>query len=117
MPDYGEENGQVLLQEPKFTPAGEFTIPNLEMFDDILNARPFITEDSIKDGLEIPVTFNPSPNFSRPGIPAMALHSSENSQDSPNQDEEFGYPFSLDSLPSDYNMFDTLNQMYLEESW
>ncbi|KAF3391279.1 hypothetical protein F1880_007889 [Penicillium rolfsii] len=28
-----------------------------------------------------------------------------------------GFAFSPDSLPSDYNMFDTLNQMYLEETW
>lgn len=28
-----------------------------------------------------------------------------------------GFAFSPDCLPSDYNMFDTLNQMYLEETW
>lgn len=28
-----------------------------------------------------------------------------------------GFAFSPDSLPSDYNMFDALNQMYLEEKW
>jgi len=48
MPKEGEENSQVLLQESKSTPAGKFGIPNLEMFDDILNARPFITEDPIR---------------------------------------------------------------------
>jgi hypothetical protein len=121
MPKEGEENGQVLLQEPKFTPAGDFTIPNLEMFDDILNARPFLTEDPLQVGVEVPVEFNQPPNFSRPGIPAMALHSSGNTQNFPNQGDAFvnnhGYAFSLDSLPSDYNMFDTLNQMYLEDSW
>ena len=117
MPKEGEENSQVLLQESKSTPAGKFGIPNLEMFDDILNARPFITEDPIQNGLDMPVTFNQPPNFSRPGIPAMALHSPGDIQSFPNQDEAFGYAFSLDSLPSDYNMFDTLNQMYLEESW
>ncbi|KAJ5630281.1 uncharacterized protein N7484_010381 [Penicillium longicatenatum] len=121
MPKEGEENGQVLLEEPKFTTAGDFTIPNLEMFDDILNARPFLTEDPLQVGVEIPVEFNQPPNFSRPGIPAMALHSSGDTQNFPNQDEAFvnshGYAFSLDSLPSDYNMFDTLNQMYLEDSW
>jgi len=39
----------------------------------------------------------------------------------PNPDELFvnnlGFAFSADSLPSDYNMFDTLNQMYLEDMW
>jgi hypothetical protein len=39
----------------------------------------------------------------------------------PNPDELFvnnlGFAFSADSLPSDYNMFDTLNQMYLEDIW
>jgi hypothetical protein len=39
----------------------------------------------------------------------------------PNPDEHFvnnlGFAFSADSLPSDYNMFDTLNQMYLEDMW
>lgn len=117
MPKDGEGNGQVLVQEPKSTSAGKFTIPNLEMFDDILNARPFLAEDPTQAGLEIPVTFDQLPNFSRPGIPAMALHSPGDIQNFPNQDEIFGYAFSLDSLPSDYNMFDTLNQMYLEESW
>jgi hypothetical protein len=38
-----------------------------------------------------------------------------------NPDELFlnnlGFAFSADCLPSDYNMFDTLNQMYLEEIW
>ncbi|OQD89012.1 hypothetical protein PENANT_c003G03705 [Penicillium antarcticum] len=38
-----------------------------------------------------------------------------------NPDEHFvnnlGFAFSADSLPSDYNMFDTLNQMYLEDMW
>jgi hypothetical protein len=38
-----------------------------------------------------------------------------------NPDEMFvnnlGFAFSADSLPSDYNMFDTLNQMYLEDIW
>lgn len=28
-----------------------------------------------------------------------------------------GFAFSANSLPSDYNMFDTLNQMYLEDIW
>jgi hypothetical protein len=28
-----------------------------------------------------------------------------------------GFAFSPDCLPSDYNIFDTLNQMYLEEMW
>lgn len=39
----------------------------------------------------------------------------------PNSEELFannlGFAFSPDCLPSDYNMFDTLNQMYLEETW
>jgi hypothetical protein len=39
----------------------------------------------------------------------------------PSPDEHFannlGFAFSADSLPSDYNMFDTLNQMYLEDMW
>lgn len=39
----------------------------------------------------------------------------------PTSDEVFannlGFAFSPDCLPSDYNMFDTLNQMYLEETW
>lgn len=39
----------------------------------------------------------------------------------PSTDELFannlGFAFSPDCLPSDYNMFDTLNQMYLEETW
>ncbi|KAF9240575.1 transcriptional regulator family: Fungal Specific TF [Penicillium roqueforti] len=38
-----------------------------------------------------------------------------------NPDELFinnlGFAFSANSLPSDYNMFDTLNQMYLEDIW
>ncbi|KAJ5966655.1 hypothetical protein N7501_002903 [Penicillium viridicatum] len=39
----------------------------------------------------------------------------------PNPDELFinnlGFAFSANCLPSDYNMFDTLNQMYLEDIW
>ncbi|KXG51937.1 Transcription factor [Penicillium griseofulvum] len=39
----------------------------------------------------------------------------------PNPDEVFinnlGFAFSANCLPSDYNMFDTLNQMYLEDIW
>jgi hypothetical protein len=42
-------------------------------------------------------------------------------QNLPNSAELFasghGFAFSPDCLPSDYNMFDTLNQMYLEETW
>lgn len=39
----------------------------------------------------------------------------------PNPNELFinnlGFAFSANCLPSDYNMFDTLNQMYLEDIW
>lgn len=39
----------------------------------------------------------------------------------PNHNELFvnnlGFAFSADSLPSDYTMFDTLNQMYSENMW
>ncbi|KAJ5404470.1 hypothetical protein N7509_004341 [Penicillium cosmopolitanum] len=31
--------------------------------------------------------------------------------------QNLGFAFEPDCLPSDYNMFDTLNQMYLEETW
>lgn len=31
--------------------------------------------------------------------------------------QNLGFAFEPDCLPSDYNMFDTLNQIYLEETW
>lgn len=54
-------------------------------------------------------------------VPAFDGVSMDVLQKLPNSAELFasghGFAFSPDCLPSDYNMFETLNQMYLEETW
>ncbi|KAJ5273651.1 hypothetical protein N7478_008776 [Penicillium angulare] len=105
--------GTCPLSDP--APADEAADMNIEIFDDILNGKT-VTPDS-------PLSFSlhQNPNFNRPGIPGLGFNPLGDIQNFPNSDELFannlGFAFSPDCLPSDYNMFDTLNQMYLEEKW
>ncbi|CAG7945280.1 unnamed protein product [Penicillium nalgiovense] len=69
----------------------------------------------------------PLPNIDWFDAPASSsTHQHDNNSlvghgSAPNPDEVFinnlGFAFSANCLPSDYNMFDTLNQMYLEDIW
>ncbi|KAJ6014307.1 hypothetical protein N7540_008898 [Penicillium herquei] len=97
------------------TASWESTVPSLEILDDILNAKSLLSENPLAFYL------NQNPTLNRPNIPGFATASAVNAQDFSDSNELFannlGFAFSSDSLPSDYNMFDTLNQMYLEERW
>lgn len=57
----------------------------------------------------------------QPSVPTFDGLNMDALQNLPHSSELFasghGFAFSSDTLPSDYNMFDTLNQMYLEETW
>ncbi|CAI7640510.1 unnamed protein product [Penicillium crustosum] len=63
--------------------------------------------------LDVPASSNTYHHDNNNGIIGLAAAS--------NPDELFinnlGFAFSANCLPSDYNMFDTLNQMYLEDIW
>ncbi|KAJ5765847.1 hypothetical protein N7520_005406 [Penicillium odoratum] len=119
MPQESEVNGKDPPRGFEST-ATDFTVPNLDIFDDIINAKACATDNPLQFELEKPLSLHQASSFSRPGIPGLG-YPSEGVQDCPNSDEIFannlGFAFSPDCLPSDYNMFDTLNQMYLEESW
>lgn len=100
---------------PETTGSWEAAVPNLEIFDDILTAKSVLAENPLS------LSLNQNPNLSRAGIPNLATNPLESVQDFSNSDELFannlGFAFTPDCLPSDYNMFDTLNHMYLEERW
>ncbi|KAJ5732358.1 hypothetical protein N7493_003839 [Penicillium malachiteum] len=97
------------------TASWESTVPNLEILDDILNAKSLLSENPLAFYL------NQNPTLNRPNLPGFTTDSHVDTQEVPDSNELFannlGFAFSSDSLPSDYNMFDTLNQMYLEERW
>ncbi|CAI7637055.1 unnamed protein product [Penicillium glandicola] len=79
--------------------------------------------------LHVPTTLlvSPLPNINWFDVPTSSInHQYDNNGvngvgTAHNSNELFtnnlGFAFSADCLPSDYNMFDTLNQMYLEDIW
>ncbi|KAJ5917185.1 hypothetical protein N7466_010739 [Penicillium verhagenii] len=121
LPEESGVTGQTLSHMPKSAPMGDFAVPNLEIFDDILNGKSLSDAKPLELDIEMPVAFHQTQSLNRTGIPGLALNSSGGIPNLSNSDEVFannlGFAFSPDCLPSDYNMFDTLNQMYLEESW
>ncbi|KAJ6129437.1 hypothetical protein N7512_002217 [Penicillium capsulatum] len=70
--------------------------PTLAVFDDFYNEKPTPMEKSLCWSTQHVTEFPPSDELFANNL---------------------GFAFSPDCLPSDYNMFDTLNQMYLEERW
>ncbi|KAJ5625387.1 hypothetical protein N7510_001696 [Penicillium lagena] len=60
-------------------------------------------------------------SFTIPAYDGLVTGNNDYNTDLPNSGDRFannlGFAFSPDCLPSDYNIFDTLNQMYLEEMW
>ncbi|KAJ5953089.1 uncharacterized protein N7479_011502 [Penicillium vulpinum] len=68
----------------------------------------------------------PLPNINWVDIPTSSNNQQHDNNSmvelgTPNPDDVFinnlGFAFSANCLPTDYNMFDTLNQMYLEDTW
>lgn len=86
-------------------------------FVEFYNEKRTPMEDSLSQN---PLAISPHPTYERPDLLNYAGQPNI-LPNFPTSDELFannlGYAFSPDCLPSDYNMFDTLNQMYLEESW
>jgi hypothetical protein len=60
-------------------------------------------------------------SFTIPAYDGVPVGNNDYNTELPNSDNLFannlGFAFSPDCLPSDYNIFDALNQMYLEEMW
>ncbi|KAJ5310874.1 uncharacterized protein N7443_003335 [Penicillium atrosanguineum] len=92
-------------------------IPPLHAFEGVFDVQNGKFEDPLSLHLENPFAHPHNPNMNQ-------LHDQPfdgTQQSLPTLDELFahnlGVAFTPDCLPSDYNMFDTLNQMYLEETW
>ncbi|KAJ5085126.1 hypothetical protein N7532_009897 [Penicillium argentinense] len=94
--------------------------PPLETFDGFFDAKNMLPENSLSLNFDDPVTAQ-NAYLDRMTAPAFDNAYPVSLANFPNSDELFannlGFAFSPDCLPSDYNMFDTLNQMYLEEMW
>lgn len=101
---------------PGFADPGYNMTPTLA-FLEFYNEKRTPMEDPLSDN---PLAINPHPTYERPDLLTFAGQPSA-LPGFPTSDELFannlGFAFSPDCLPSDYNMFDTLNQMYLEERW
>lgn len=113
-----------------FAPAGQTTdlgisgdnvqLP-LDAFDGVLDDKNVLFGNPPPFHVENSLAFSQHPTFERPDIPNFGPGDPNVMPQFPTSDELFannlGFAFSPDCLPSDYNMFDTLNQMYVEEKW
>lgn len=99
----------------------ETGVPPLNVFDGAFDVQNAIFEDPLSLHLENPFAHLHNPNMNQPHDQPFDGTQQNTQQNLPTSDELFahnlGFAFSPDCLPSDYNMFDTLNQMYLEETW
>lgn len=88
--------------------------PPFEPHDGIFNTN-MLFEDPFSLHRQGPLVPGPDP------VPTFDSGHAETVPYFPPSSETFannmGFAFSPDCLPSDYNMFDTLNQMYLEDTW
>jgi hypothetical protein len=93
----------------------------LHTFDGAFDVKNTLFEDPFSLHLENPFAHLYHPNLNQVHDQPVDGAQANTLQDFPTSDELFahnlGFAFSPDCLPSDYNMFDTLNQMYLEETW
>jgi hypothetical protein len=90
-------------------------------FDGAFDVQSAVFEDPLSLHLENPFVHLQNPNTNQVYQQPFDGAEQNTQQDSPISDEIFahnlGFAFSPDCLPSDYNMFDTLNQIYLDETW
>ncbi|KAJ5900091.1 hypothetical protein N7495_004835 [Penicillium taxi] len=93
------------------------TVPPLEDFDGLFTVENMLATP-FPISLGDPLLLQPNENFFTAETFPLGGHS--NMIDPQTSDELFannlGCAFTPECLPSDYNMFDTLNQMYLEET-
>ncbi|KAJ5592012.1 uncharacterized protein N7459_002381 [Penicillium hispanicum] len=91
-----------------------------QALDHVFTSSDMLFENPLSLQLGDPVAIHPPVNLNRPDMAFLSAQPG-NFHIFPNYDELFvnnlGLAFSPDSLPSDYNMFDPLNHMYLEEQW
>lgn len=95
----------------------------MQAFDAFFDARGLVTEDplALYPGTQVPIYADAGGVSGEPFVPAFEGMNMDVLQNLPSSAELFasghGFAFTPDCLPSDYNMFDTLNQIYLEETW
>ncbi|GLI76007.1 hypothetical protein PoHVEF18_004273 [Penicillium ochrochloron] len=93
----------------------------MQAFDPFFDARGLVTGDPLALYPENQVPVYAEGMSGQPFVPAFEGLNMDVLQNHPNSAELFasghGFAFTPDCLPSDYNMFDTLNQMYLEDTW
>ncbi|KAJ5157855.1 Transcription factor [Penicillium canariense] len=101
--------------------AFESGIVPFQSFDAFFDPKGLIVEDPLAFHLQNPVPANPGGDLNQPFVPTFDGVSLNALQNLPNSAELFasghGFAFSPDCLPSDYNIFDTLSQVYLEDMW
>lgn len=99
----------------------ETGLPPLHAFDEVFDANNTFFEYPLSLHLENSFTPLHNPNLNQFHEPSSDVTDPNPLQNFLTSDELFannlGFAFSPDCLPSDYNMFDTLNQTYLEETW
>lgn len=93
----------------------------MQAFDPFFDARGLVTGDPLALYPENQVPAYAEGMSGQPFVPAFEGLNMDVLQNHPSSAELFasghGFAFTPDCLPSDYNMFDTLNQMYLEDTW
>lgn len=93
----------------------------MQAFDAFFDPRGLVTNDPLALYPENQVPVYAEGMSGQPPVPLFDGVNMDVLQNLPISAELFasghGFAFSPDCLPSDYNMFDTLNQMYLEETW
>ncbi|KAJ5698801.1 hypothetical protein N7462_000806 [Penicillium macrosclerotiorum] len=100
-------------------PSSNMTGPPLEPFNEFFDPKNMVFEAQLSRNLENSIVGHAGANINLPdiqtfdGVDPNALHNFPYAGDLFGNNH--GYAFSPDCLPSDYNIFDTLNQINLEE--
>ncbi|OKO90612.1 Nitrogen assimilation transcription factor nit-4 [Penicillium subrubescens] len=119
--DYRPPPCPVACQPMDSNQALESGIIPMQAFDAFFDARGLVTDDPLALYPENQVPIYAEGMAGQPFVPAFEGVNMDVLQNLPSAAELFasghGFAFTPDCLPSDYNMFDTLNQMYLEETW
>ncbi|KAJ5354977.1 uncharacterized protein N7496_012189 [Penicillium cataractarum] len=118
--DYKPPPCPVACQPMDSDEALESGIVPMQAFDAFFDPKSLPVGDPLAIYPENPVAAYDSA-LGQPAVPTFDGVNMDVLQNLPNSAELFasghGFAFSPDCLPSDYNMFETLNQMYLEETW
>ena len=119
-PPVDESGRKDAYQSPELIEPVDLTIQSFDVFNGAVEAQDMLFENSDSLQLGNLVAVHSHLSVDRTDYPGLFTHSDTLQGFSDAQDvfaNNLGFACPSDCLPSDYSMFDTLNHMYLEETW